>query len=133
VENLISEGVPNMTSVYHLDGADLRVTHFCGAQNQPRLKAQRIDLGHGTVDFDFVDITNLRSPDAPHVHGLEIRFVDSNHVTVTFLFEGGGKESRERISLQRVEKKPARKGSDDNRHDLPHRSASGSTRTVMNE
>src|SRR5215471_1306564 len=133
VENLISEGVPNMTSVYHLDGADLRVTHFCGAQNQPRLKAQRIDLGHATVDFDFVDITNLRSPDAPHVHGLEIRFLDSNHVTVTFLFEGGGKESRERISLQRVEKKPARKGSDDKGHDLPHRSASGSTRTVMNE
>ena len=133
VENLISEGVPNMTSVYHLDGADLRVTHFCGAQNQPRLKAQRIDLGHGTVDFDFVDITNLRSPDAPHVHGLEIRFLDSNHVTVTFLFEGGGKESRERISLQRVEKKPARKGSDGKGHDLPHRSASGSTRTVMNE
>ena len=114
VENLISEGVPNMTSVYHLDGADLRVTHFCGAQNQPRLKAQRIDLGHGTVDFDFVDITNLRSPDSPHVRGLEIHIIDANHVTVTFLFHSGGKESRERISLQRVEKKPARKGTDDN-------------------
>jgi hypothetical protein len=114
VENLISEGVPNMTSVYHLDGADLRVTHFCGAQNQPRLKAQRIDLGHGTVDFDFVDITNLRSPDAPHVHGLEIHLIDSNHLTVTFRFQSGGKESRERISLQRVEKKPARQGNDDN-------------------
>jgi hypothetical protein len=114
VENLISEGVPNMTSVYHLDGADLRVTHFCGAQNQPRLKAQRIDFGHGTVDFDFVDITNLRSPDSPHVHGLEIHIIDASHVTVTFLFHGGGKESRERINLQRVEKKPARKGTDDN-------------------
>jgi hypothetical protein len=103
-----------MTSVYHLDGADLRVTHFCGAQNQPRLKALRIDFGHGTLDFDFVDITNLRSPDSPHVHGLEIHLIDANHVTVTFLFQGGGKDSRERVSLQRVEKKPGRKGTDDN-------------------
>jgi hypothetical protein len=114
VENLISEGVPNMTSVYHLDADDLRATHFCGAQNQPRLKAQRIDLDHGIIDFGFVDITNLRSPHAPHVHGLEIRLIDSNHITVTFLFQSGGKESRERISLQRVEKKPARQGNDDN-------------------
>jgi hypothetical protein len=113
VENLISEGVPNMTSVYHLDAANLRMTHFCGAQNQPRLKADRIDLAHGAIDFDFVDITNLRAPDAPHVHGLEIRFIDPSHITLTFLFQSGGKESRERISLQRLEKKPAQKGNDE--------------------
>src|ERR1700686_1197643 len=59
VENLIMGGVLSMTSVYHLDGADLRMTHFCGAQNQPRLKAERIDLAHGIVDFGFVDVTNL--------------------------------------------------------------------------
>ena len=39
VENLIMENATVMTSVYHLDVADLRMTHFCGAQNQPRLKA----------------------------------------------------------------------------------------------
>lgn len=105
VENLSTENTPAMTSVYHLDGANLRVTHFCGAQNQPRLKAERIDLDHGAIDFGFVDITNLRSPDAPHVHGLEIRLIDSNHITVTFLFQSGGKESREHIDLKRVEKK----------------------------
>jgi len=116
VENLSSEGVPNMTSVYHLDADSLRATHFCGAQNQPRLKAQRIDLDHGIIDFGFVDITNLRSPDAPHVHGLEMRLIDSNHIIVTFLFQSGGKDSRERISLQRVEKKPARRENDDNGH-----------------
>ena len=46
VENLTAAGdrEPSMTSVYHLDGADLRMTHCCGAQNQPRFKAQRIDL-----------------------------------------------------------------------------------------
>jgi hypothetical protein len=107
VENLINESTPLMTSVYHLDGPDLRMTHFCGAQNQPRLKARRIDLDHGAIDFEFVDATNLRSPDAPHVHGLEIRLIDPNHVTLTFLFQSGSVESREEINLKRTETKPS--------------------------
>jgi hypothetical protein len=101
VEDLIMDGVPSMTSVYHMDGPDLRVTHFCGAQNQPRLKASAIDLDKGQVTFSFVDITNLRSPTAGHVHGLEIRFLDPNHITLRFLFTGDGKESEELIDLQR--------------------------------
>jgi hypothetical protein len=101
VENLIAEGSPIMTSVYHLDGADLRMTHFCGAQNQPRLKAEQIDLARGLINFAFVDITNLRSADAAHVHGMEMRLIDSNHINITFLFRGGGKDSRELIDLKR--------------------------------
>src|SRR5262245_26894912 len=44
VENLYmgDDALPSMTSVYHLDGSDLRMTHYCGARNQPRLKASRI-------------------------------------------------------------------------------------------
>jgi len=109
VEELIMEGVPVMTSVYHLDGATLRMTHFCAAQNQPRLKNERIDVAHGIIDFGFVDITNLPSADAAHVHGLEIRLIDSNRITVTFLFQSAGKESRERIALKRIEKKSSEK------------------------
>jgi hypothetical protein len=107
VENLMNESTPVMTSVYHLDGRDLRMTHFCGAQNQPRLKARRIDLDHGAIDFDFVDATNLRSSDAPHVHGLEIRLIDANHLTLTFLFQSGSVESREEINLKRTETRPS--------------------------
>jgi hypothetical protein len=109
VENLIMEGIPVMTSVYHLDGADLRMTHFCAAQNQPRLKAERVDLAHGIIDFGFVDVTNLPSPDASHVDGLELRLIDSDHITVTFLFQSGDKESRERIVLKRVQRKASEK------------------------
>src|SRR5215475_1644415 len=109
VENLMNESTPVMTSVYHLDGRDLRMTHFCGAQNQPRLKARRIDLDRGAIDFDFVDATNLRSSDAPHVHGLEIRVIDANHLTLTFLFKSGSVERREEINLKRTETRPSYK------------------------
>ena len=102
IEDMGEPGAPAMTSVYHLDGADLRVTHYCGAQNQPRLKADRIDMARGEIDFAFVDITNLRAPDAPHVHGAELRFVDADHVVLTFIFNADGKVSRETITLARA-------------------------------
>ena len=105
VETLSVDGTASMTSVYHLDGADLRMTHYCGARNQPRLKADRIDLARGIVNFSFVDATNLRSPDAPHVTGLELGLPDADHLTITFLFVAGGKESRERITLERARPK----------------------------
>jgi len=111
VENLSSGGDPSMTTVYHLDGADLRMTHFCGAQNQPRLKASRIDLAQGVIDFSFVDITNLKSPDAPHVYGCELRFLDADRITLTFLFESGpAQKSRERIDLKRLASRPGTSG-----------------------
>jgi len=102
VETLTQDGVAVMTTVYHLDGADLRMTHYCGARNQPRLKASKIDLARGAIDFAFVDATNLASPDAPHVTGLEVRFGDADHLTITFQFEGGGKPARETISFHRA-------------------------------
>ena len=105
VETLTQDGVPMMTTVYHADGADLRMTHYCAARNQPRLKASKIDLVNGAIDFAFVDATNLSSPDAPHVSGLEVRFGGADHVTITFRFEGGGKPAFERISLQRARAK----------------------------
>ena len=91
-----------MTSVYHLDGTNLRMTHFCAAQNQPRLRATLVDLAQGVIKFSLVDVTNLRSPEAGYVHGLEVRLLDPNHIMLNFLFEGGGKQSIERVDLNRL-------------------------------
>jgi hypothetical protein len=101
VENLTIDGTPSMTSVYHLDGEDLRMTHFCAAQNQPRLKATAFDLSSGQITFSLVDITNLRSPTAGHVQGVEVRFLGPDHVTLRFRFTGEGKESDELVDLRR--------------------------------
>jgi hypothetical protein len=88
--------------VENLDGADLRMTHYCAAQNQPRLKASRIDIAHGIIEFSFVDITNLHSSEAGHVVGLELRFLAPDHIKLAFRFQGGGKTAFERIDLKRV-------------------------------
>jgi hypothetical protein len=118
VENLIMEGVPTMTSVYHLDNSDLRVTHFCAAKNQPRLKASKIDIDKGKFDFALVDVTNVPSLDAPFVHGLDIEFLNPELVALTFHFEAAGNKSDEHITLKRVHstEKPQGKGNRSIRH-----------------
>jgi len=102
VEDLLHDGKPVMTTVYHLDGNELRMTHYCAAGNQPRLKARSIDLAKNVVRFDFVDITNAPNPDAPHVHGFTIHVVDPNHLQLDFLFLAKGKQSVEHVQLERV-------------------------------
>jgi hypothetical protein len=94
--------VPSMTSVYHLDGSDLRLTHFCAAGNQPRLKATEIDGALGTARFSFLDATNLQANPA-HVEAVELRFVSADRLVVRFTFGGGGgARSVEHIELARV-------------------------------
>jgi hypothetical protein len=100
VEDLIVDGTPNMTTVYHLDGADLRATHYCAAGNQPRLKAASTD-DNKVVKFHMVDITNLPTPEAGHVRDLEMQLTSSSQITILFTFVGSGKDSVERIELAR--------------------------------
>ena len=102
VENLIMGGAPSMTTVYHLDNGDLRATHYCAAKNQPRLKAEKIDMTKGTIQFALVDVTNVKSLAAPFVHGLDVQLSDADHLELTFHFENAGKKSDEHITLKRV-------------------------------
>jgi len=101
VESLIQGGKPSMMSVYHLDGNDLRVTHYCAARNQPRLIADKVDAASGQVDFKFVDITNLKSPESGHVSGISLRSLSDKHINLIFRFIGNGKESTEVMDLWR--------------------------------
>ena len=76
-------GDPPMTSVYHLDGDDLRMTHYCNAGNQPRMMAALYESD--TLKFDFVDVTNLSAPNAYHTRTLDIAFQDVDHVVLNFV------------------------------------------------
>ena len=102
VENLIPSGetVPAMTSIYHLDGSDLRMTHYCAARNQPRLKATRIENDGSSVTFSFVDATGLDANPA-HVSAVRLQMLPADHLQIRFTFEGGGKTSVETIDLER--------------------------------
>jgi len=80
-----------MVSVYHLDGDDLRMTHYCAAQNQPHVKLDRV---HSTPDhliFVFDGGTNFDPQKDMHIHGLQITFHEDGKVTSAWEGYMGGK------------------------------------------
>lgn len=97
-------GHENMITMFHLDGPDhLLMTHYCGAGNQPRMTATASPDGK-TITFDFLDATNLATPDAGHMQRVVITIIDPNHHTEDWTFAAGpGKEMKEFFDLKRNE------------------------------
>jgi hypothetical protein len=90
----------DMVSVIHLDGDRLLMTHYCGAGNQPRMQATASPDGK-TFTFDFLDATNLASPQAGHMHRAVFTIMDADHHNEEWTWSKDGKDTRELMSLQR--------------------------------
>jgi len=95
------QGPENMISMFHLDGDRLLMTHYCGAGNQPRMKATLSPDGK-SLAFEFIDATNLSSPEAGHMHHVVFTMPDADHHTEEWTFLDHGKEMRELFTLQRA-------------------------------
>lgn len=80
-----------MVSVYHLDGDDLRMTHYCAAGNQPRLKLDRAKSRPDHLIFVFDGGSNLNPQKDMHIHGLEVTFHDDGRVSSSWDGYLGGK------------------------------------------
>jgi hypothetical protein len=94
-------GPENMISMFNLDGPNrLLLTHYCGAGNQPRMTASTSPDGK-TITFDFLDATNLATPDAGHMQRVVFTIVDANHHLEDWTFADHGKEMKELFDLQR--------------------------------
>ena len=100
---LMSEikGKEDMITMFHLDGDRLMMTHYCGAGNQPRMKAETSPDGK-TIPFEFLDATNLESPEAGHMHRAVFTVADANHHTEEWVFTKDGKEQKELFAMERV-------------------------------
>jgi hypothetical protein len=56
-----------MVTLYHLDGKDLVLTHYCMLGNQPRMRAEPgADVNR--IVFKCTGVTNLKSKDAHHMN-----------------------------------------------------------------
>jgi hypothetical protein len=90
-----------MITMFHPDGAkQLMATHYCGAQNQPRLKLASISDPNVLV-FDFVDGTNV-DPKTDHMKRLVITIVDADHHVQEWTSEAGGKRDVAKFTYTRV-------------------------------
>jgi hypothetical protein len=101
MSEIFGHGPANMISMFHLDGPNrLLLTHYCGAGNQPRMQAGLSPDGK-TITFNFVDATNLATPDAGHMQTMVLTLLDENHHTEEWTFIDHGKEMKELFDLRR--------------------------------
>ena len=91
----------DMVSMFHMDGPDrLLITHYCTAGNQPRMQSSASPDGK-TITFDFLDATNLASPEAGHMNRVVFSMLDPNHHTEEWIFADHGKQMKEVFDLRR--------------------------------
>jgi hypothetical protein len=93
-------GHEDMISMFHMDGDRLLLTHYCAVGNQPRMQASASPDGK-TVTFNFVDATNLSSPEAGHMQKMILTVLDDNHHTEEWVFVDHGKEHKAVFDLRR--------------------------------
>jgi hypothetical protein len=93
----------HMITMIHLNDGRLMATHYCAAGNQPRMEAKTSADGK-TVEFNFIDGTNLNSSLEGHMHRLVITLADAGHHTEDLIFQtkDGKHEKIVHVSMHRT-------------------------------
>ena len=107
VETIQAESEPGMVTVYHPDGDRLMMTHYCSLNNQPRMRADTGPAENGKLVFNFVDATNMSSPDAMHMHRLAVTFEGKDRFVQEWTWKGGEKEGTVVFRLERMKRDPS--------------------------
>jgi hypothetical protein len=90
-----------MISMINFDGPNrLLLTHYCAVGNQPRMQASASPDGK-TITFNFLDATNLDSPQSGHMDRVIIAMLGPDHHTEEWNFIDHGKEIKEFFDLAR--------------------------------
>ena len=81
-----------MVSIYHRDGGDLVMTHYCVLGNQPRMKADR-NSSADQIHFQFAGGSNLDPAKDKHMHEATLTIVDADHIELKGVgWEGGARQ-----------------------------------------
>jgi len=100
METIESSDATQMVTLYHPDGTSLLMTHYCSMGNQPRMRSK--GLKDGRLEFNFVDVSNLKSPDAPRMTHLVLTFTDASHLVHEWTDKAGAKEVISRFEFTRA-------------------------------
>ena len=77
-ETLFPGSDHEMVTMFHLDGGDLVLTHYCMLGNQPRMRAEP-GKDAKKILFKFIGGTNLKSNDDHHMHQATLSIADKDH------------------------------------------------------
>jgi hypothetical protein len=95
-----------MLTVYHLDGADLVLTHYCAMANQPRMRLVSA-TGPDPVEmtFDFAGGANVDPARDPHMHAGRLVLRGADRLEAEWAVHDKGKKvGANTFALERVKK-----------------------------
>ncbi|HYT20772.1 MAG TPA: hypothetical protein VEW05_11155 [Candidatus Polarisedimenticolia bacterium] len=91
--HMVDNGKPvEMTTLYYLDGDQVKLTHYCMAGNQPTMKGSYAPESK-TMTFHLVSISNLKTPNDGHMHHAAYTFIDNDHFKTTWTFRKEQKDA----------------------------------------
>ncbi len=102
VETIMPGEPGEMVTLFHPDGETVLATHYCAGQNQPRMRAKAASGEIKEIPFNFVDVTNLASPETEHMREVLFTFQDNDHFKAQWTSRGNGKDSPMVFELKRV-------------------------------
>ncbi len=105
VETIFPNDPNEMVTVYHMDGNDLLLTHYCALHNAPVMKFQKTNTP-GEIRFVFKGGTNFDPKVDMHVHEGYMKIANDKTIKATFTVYNDGKASEARsATLTRKEAK----------------------------
>jgi hypothetical protein len=91
--HMVEDGKPvEMTTLYYMDGDQIKLTHYCMAGNQPTMRGTYAPETK-TLKFELVSISNLQSPNDGHMHHAAYTFIDNDHFKTTWTFRKDQKDT----------------------------------------
>lgn len=91
VMETMSPGTPHeMINMYHLDGEELVLTHYCAGGNQPTMRLDRAKSSADKFVFEFTGGTNLDPAVDSHIHSAKIEFMGEDKMdSVWYGYQNG--------------------------------------------
>jgi hypothetical protein len=101
MHEMTGEGRPDdPITMFYVDGDRLELTHYCDANNRPRMVAKASPDGK-KIEFEFLDVKG--NMEYGHMHGAVFTIIDENHHTEDWTFMRGDKPYHAHVELRRKE------------------------------
>lgn len=89
IETLFPGTSHEMISMYHRDGSDLVLTHYCAMGNQPKMRLTKANVKE--LIFDFAGGSNFDPKKDMHIHSGKIVFKDNDTIEAEWAVFNGEK------------------------------------------
>ena len=102
VREIMSPGTESeMTNMYSLSGNGVAMTHYCGAGNQPYMRAAGME--DNRMAFESVSVGDFKDPSGHYMGAMTLVFVDEDHVEQHWMSITGETEEQMGVfALERV-------------------------------